>query len=360
MGFGVARFDKQAMPEPQNVGRVTIELPRFFYVYKPTFFNQPSLGVAWYVLRVSMEKQVRDNLGYHYTSIDSFMSIFDGIEDGKFKFHASSIFSLNDPTEMEYGYREICKLLPEIEKELSISDVRYKLSGMWSIDPQLSLNEWINRHLKMMRCNFQHSCVISYSRNRDNLQLWGMYGNNGKGVALGLDVRNYYIERISSDGQKIYDWTHMELGFPHAVDVEYSTISSRSIPYLYTKMEYSRYWQSIQHITEKDKIIDEQINALTQMMIIVAPFVKHSVYGYEKESRIIQVHKKILDIKFKKNARESITPYIEVEIPTSCLKEVIVGPCCDFDLMKKCIEIMLLQKGIKDVEIVPSSVPYRS
>ena len=32
VGFGVARFDKQAMPEPLKVGRVTRRFPRFFYV----------------------------------------------------------------------------------------------------------------------------------------------------------------------------------------------------------------------------------------------------------------------------------------------------------------------------------------
>lgn len=30
VGFGVARFDIQAMPEPLNVGRVTRELPTLF------------------------------------------------------------------------------------------------------------------------------------------------------------------------------------------------------------------------------------------------------------------------------------------------------------------------------------------
>ena len=34
VGFGVARFDKQAMPEPQNVGRVTRRFPRFFISYR--------------------------------------------------------------------------------------------------------------------------------------------------------------------------------------------------------------------------------------------------------------------------------------------------------------------------------------
>lgn len=32
VGFGVARFDKQAMPEPLSVGRVTRRLPRFFCI----------------------------------------------------------------------------------------------------------------------------------------------------------------------------------------------------------------------------------------------------------------------------------------------------------------------------------------
>jgi len=33
VGFGVARFDNWAMPEPLRVGRVTGRFPRFFIVY---------------------------------------------------------------------------------------------------------------------------------------------------------------------------------------------------------------------------------------------------------------------------------------------------------------------------------------
>ncbi|MBO7498877.1 MAG: hypothetical protein J6T64_06765 [Bacteroidaceae bacterium] len=32
VGFGVARFDKQAMPELQEVGRATRGFPRFLYI----------------------------------------------------------------------------------------------------------------------------------------------------------------------------------------------------------------------------------------------------------------------------------------------------------------------------------------
>ncbi len=306
-----------------------------------------------------MEEQVKENLGYHYTSVDSFMKILDGIENGVFKFHASSIFSLNDPTEMKYGYKEIARLIPQVEEELSVNDIRYKLSGIWSIDPQLSLDKWMTIHLLKMNENFQHSCIISYSREGDNLQLWRMYGNNGKGVALGLDVRNYYIERFSADGQRILDWSHIDMKYPRAIDVEYGIIPPKSLPYSLLRAEYSKYWDSVQGITNKDEIIDKQIDAMTQMTIIVAPFVKHTTYSYEKESRIIQVHKKVEDIKIKPDVQRGLKPYIEVDIPTSNMKEIVIGPCSDYDLIKKCIEIKLLQKDIKDVEIVRSVVPYR-
>lgn len=46
MGFGVARFDKQAMPEPQNVGRVTGRFPRFFVFIAQPFDNRQVWGVS--------------------------------------------------------------------------------------------------------------------------------------------------------------------------------------------------------------------------------------------------------------------------------------------------------------------------
>ena len=44
VGFGVARFDKQAMPEPLRVGRVTVRFPRLFYVWQQITENNQVLG----------------------------------------------------------------------------------------------------------------------------------------------------------------------------------------------------------------------------------------------------------------------------------------------------------------------------
>lgn len=306
-----------------------------------------------------MEEQIKENLGFHYTPIEAFMKMLDGIGNGKFKFHASSIFSLNDPSEMKYGYGEIMKKLPHIEAEFSISNANYKLSEMWNKDKSYSYEEWYKIHLNKMKEYSQYPYVISYSRNRDNLQLWGMYGDNGRGIALGFDLRIYFFERLSQKGLRILDSTHLDFENIHSIDVEYGSMSMKSKLYFLVRGEYIKYLKEVQGITDKEEIVQKQLNALSRIMILVAPFVKHEAYEFEKESRIIQVHKNIEDIKFKPNVRGGLTPYIEVEIPTSYLKEVIIGPCCDFDLIKKCIEIRLLQKGIGDVEIAPSAVPYR-
>ena len=309
-----------------------------------------------------MEQQVRENLAYHYTSVDSFIKIFDGIENEKIKFHASSIFSLNDPTEMEYGYREIMKKLPQIEEEFSISDANYKLSKLWNKDTSYSYDEWYRIHLNKMKDYFQYPYVISYARNRenrDNLQLWRMYGNNGKGMALGLDLRLYFIERPSQDGIRILDSTHINFGFPHAIDVEYGTISLKNKLFFLIKGEYSRYLKTVQGIIDKEEIVQKQLNALSHIMILLAPFVKHNAYEREKESRIISVPQKMADVKFKLNTRGNIIPYIEVPIPASCLKEVIVGPCCDYNEIRNYIKIRFLQLGIDGVDIIQSTIPYR-
>jgi len=45
VGFGVARSTIRAMPEPQQVGRVTGRFPRFFvFIVAPFDISLPSLG----------------------------------------------------------------------------------------------------------------------------------------------------------------------------------------------------------------------------------------------------------------------------------------------------------------------------
>lgn len=309
-----------------------------------------------------MDNQVKENLGYHYTSVEVLMALLDNLNNDTFLFHASSVFSLNDPTEMKFGYEKIIELLPQFEKELSIEEEKYKLSNFWNNDTLYTPDHWHQLHLDMMENSFQHPFILSYSQNRDTLPMWNMYGKNGAGIALGLDLRMYFYKQLSGDGKKIYDITHLDMNQPHSVDVEYGKVPCLTFPFLMAKTCYVKYWEGIQNKTENHKLAETQLNVITNMMKVAAPFVKHKAYEFEKESRLIQFHNNINDIKTKINSIGKIIPYIEVELPKAYLKEIIIGPCCDFNTVKKCIELKMLQKGIelKDFEITPSSVPYRN
>ena len=309
-----------------------------------------------------MDKQVKENLGYHYTSVEVLMALLDNYKNDTFKFHASSVFSLNDPTEMKYGYEKIIELLPQIEEELSIKDEKYKLSYFWKSDTMHTPDRWHQLHLDMMENTFQHPFILSYSRNRDTLPMWNMYGNKGAGVALGLDLRIYFCKRQLIGGKNIYDMTHFDLDKPHTIDVEYGRVPCLSTPYEIAKMFYDLYWKDVQNVTKNHKLAEIQLIAITQIMKVAAPFVKHQAYEFEKESRLIQFHNNINDIKTKFNSLGKLIPYIEVGIPKTCLKEIIIGPCCDSNIVRKCIELKMLQKGInlQNIEITNSAVPYRN
>ena len=306
-----------------------------------------------------MDEFVRDNLGYHYTSIQTIMKIIDDADDEYIKFHASSVFSLNDPSEMMFGYKEIMRLLPKIEKELNITDPLYKLSAMWEKDRRLDKYQWHDFHLQQMNNSFQHAFSISFSRCRDTLPMWGMYGGQGGGVALALDLRIYYMERMTDEGERLLDITHVGKDQFRAIDLEYDTISHLSTPYMLAKAEYNDYWNATRTISDGTEIAKMQVGAMTNIMNISAPLIKNKAYSYEKESRIVVPKVNLGAIKFKMNPTGCLIPYVEVNLPTSSLKEIIVGPCNDFSLIKKCIELRLMQKNINGVEIVSSNIPYR-
>ena len=133
-----------------------------------------------------------------------------------------------------------------------------------------------------------------------------------------------------------------------------------NVPSGYVKYEYQNYWKRAKAIKDEDKILDLQLNAISNILIYGSTFVKHQAYADENESRIIKRHERIEDVKFKYNGIGRIISYVDVALHHKLLKEIIIGPCCDYDMVKRCIEIFLQQKGINhDIEVSKSTVPYR-
>ena len=114
----------------------------------------------------------------HYTTLKVLLSLLRNAEDKKLTFWASSIYSMNDPTEFMYGYDICMDILQKVEKRLKVSD-KLKVSKLWMDIHDDSSNDWKEILIHSLYENNECPFVVSFSKLKDSLPLWKMYGNNG-------------------------------------------------------------------------------------------------------------------------------------------------------------------------------------
>ena len=321
---------------------------------------------------------VREGNGivYHYTSLDTFLKILDGVKYNHFIFHATEIFSMNDPTEFYHGFNELWSLLPQIEDNLyrtikekqqdyrideCLLDNRYRLSNMWN-NRGNNEEKWLNVYIKEMRQSYRFPFVVSFSCKEDFLPMWLTYGDNGNGIALGFDIQSYYTKLVKEDGSMLLDFTNYNENEQHSLLVSYDRVS------LYHPLSREVCGSIIQYLRtipklniDNDSLFYFQIKALDNITRYASALMKNSAYKYEKESRLLFNCQNTKELQFKISSKKKMLPYIKVGIPISKLMKIIVGPCCDFQTIKSALKTIMAQKNIhfNDENIIKSEVPYR-
>lgn len=291
---------------------------------------------------------------YHYTSLDVFFKILDGIKNNQLIFYASRVYELNDSTELLYGLKKIWKWLPQIEKELSINDDRYKLSKIGTDNELMSgiFPKIILDGLKKSKIN---PFVISFSNDKDSIPMWNMYGDKGNGVALGFDLQLEF----KKDHSEFLDLTNMD-GRPFSFSMSYGNYKPKDAALRFVKIEYSNYYNKVGGFANIEDIINKQLDLIDKIAFISALLLKHSSFSYERESRLFyNIIGNLNDIKFRTNSKGNVIPYVEAPIPLSLLKKIIVGPCCNASQVKKTIDLKFQQIGKDNIKIENSKVPYR-
>ena len=102
---------------------------------------------------------------------------------------------------------------------------------------------------------------------------------------------------------------------------------------------------------------------LRGLTIVHAPYIKTKDYEGEREVRLAKTIKnkggdKLSEIKYRCNAKGNIVPYIDIEIPTSQLEYVRIGPLTNKGLSTSVIEMMKNSYGLK-FDIKESEIQYR-
>lgn len=308
---------------------------------------------------------------YHYTSIEAFDKMLKDMKEAgtsNLKFWASNIHYMNDPHELEFIYDELIKVLPEIEREIGIKE--FPFSSIFSMN---SNQGFTIDFLKDIRDNvfnriFKSAFAISFSKKKDYLPMWYLYGNNGCGLCLEIDYEalNKYIGLDAGNLAK----RMFELSY----DIKEKNIWNKILYF------YKSYHDVLSEQSENVNPIEQCRVFTARVLLELAPFLKHPTYSYEEEVRLfyhVIIEGDADDIIAKGDVEPMngmlgkynlpevrvrnglLVPYVEIDIPLNCIKTVIVGPTLYPQLQSEALRVLFRRAGIKDIRIKESEVPFR-
>lgn len=298
-------------------------------------------------------------LVYHYTSTSTLLKILDKIEDDHLVFYASGISGLNDSSEFIYGFKQFRRLLPSIEKRVEELEQNLRLSIIAKkIEDSIIAEKLNERFTDILIKECRTPFVLSTSSNGDNIPMWAMYGDAGRGVSIGLDISNMYVPIKKEDGSMLFDFTKYDSNEPHALKVVHN-LSLKHPAILLSISTYKQYVEEVKSLSNVADILRLQLIALFEMSVYAAALTKHPAFSFENEWRIVRTASCLSQLNFRVNSHGSVIPYINIKLPVNCFKKLYIGPCCENSYQKEIVEKMLSNKGLQHCKVIKSRVPYK-
>lgn len=239
---------------------------------------------------------------YHYTSLDALSSIISNIksvsdQEAYFTLRATHASFLNDLNEG--------RLLPEALKEIGINE-----NKLW---------------LSLDRTGYPF--VLSLSEQCDDLNMWRCYADQGRGVAIGLDMP--------------------------ILDEEYHTYSKGKLD-ICKNVSKDELVDILKEDGSEKIITDNNVLSLDKLIVDKLLVYKDKSFTAEREWRI---HVMDTEDKFRVNPNSDlIIPFKELNIPLAALKSITLGPKCEYERNHSSIS-RLLSKYSQRIKIQKSHIP---
>ena len=190
---------------------------------------------------------------YHYTSLETFFKLLDGIQDDNFIMYASRISDLNDSSELKYGFRKIWKLLPYLEDMIGVKN-EYRLSKLPEKDNSISEEVFLKELIKNVIASRYAPFVLSFSEHKDYLPMWSLYGSHGNGVALGFKMQYTFVD----NNNKIWDLTKWDNKMPHTLKISYGKYKLKDNALRYAEIKYKEYNDYVECVTNEEELLKVQ------------------------------------------------------------------------------------------------------
>ena len=285
------------------------------------------------MVNMKKESQLKSEFLYHYTSMDALCSMLSEYRKNcstrNLIFWASSIFTMNDPREMLHGAEVLEILLPAIEK-------------LFGLPSENSLDIKNLDREKVLKDTTKTPFVLSFTANEDELGMWNLYGDNGCGVSLILskDVKSIPLEEGNCSGLVKVNYEKGVDNYPNLANIFNNGI-----------IEWSNY-------DESAKILECKERTLSKLFTQLCPYIKSEAYKNENEYRICYTNVPYRSVKFR-TKNKSIIPYVEVPLPVKSLRGILLGPCCNPEMVEQSLRF-LLDACELDIDILSSNISYRN
>jgi hypothetical protein len=270
---------------------------------------------------------------YHYTSLEVIKCIFEDYtpENLYLTFGATNCAYMNDPREISEGIDLIKDAIENISCPI-LKDRAKVILDCENLKDMMLIGSAISSNLGV-------AYAISFTRNCDNINMWRMYGNEGRGVVLGFDSN-----QIKSENCDLSDCIYN-------CEKDYDSIVNT----LQEGMElfFSKLGQPLFDISQRDYDLVRSLEAIG----VIAARIKNGIYSYEKGTRLITNCK---TSKFRV-INDILTPFTIIKLPLDSLKSIAIGPDCDKRNINT-LRLFFMSKGLRHLadNIIESEIPYRN
>jgi hypothetical protein len=300
---------------------------------------------AWsldHLKAMDIAQKVQSQL-FHYTDANGLAGIIKNQE-----IWLTSIFHLNDPSELAYG----------------IEIARAVLGAEWEAGDQI-IKVFCKRLESVLLGDLGNTFgfyVASFSRSSDDLGQWRAYADNGRGFAIGLAPHLFHPEDSADRkpnemvfvAEVTYDRANAEKQQREAIE--------RAIAIVRREVKDG----AIQSESEARGFLKGMSVELAVPILWNSITTKHAAYQNETETRLLIINELAkLAPHIETRARGSnLIPFIRSPMPiraAGSITEIVIGPSASAPEAKDALKSLLLSQGLpQEIPLRLSDIPYRA
>ena len=288
---------------------------------------RPPLAVDRLATRPLFEAQPPLEL-FHYTDLDGIA----GILTSRYLW-LSKISTLNDTSEINLGVHHFKVFAQEAAPSLATDEGKLLLEAAEQLD-----------HFR--RTNI---CVGSFCEEEDQLGQWRSYGNDGRGIAIGFN--SAALARIASAHQV------------RLVRCVYGPEDHVRITKEMTGVLLEAYRR--ERATSREAW-DDLIRRFISSFLLIAPVIKDSHFGQEREWRLVSLPRPAddpnLTAVFSGNQASVrfVLPLCEEGArDVDVISSIVIGPTVDPENIADAVDVLARHTGFRIPAIRYSRIPYR-